>query len=283
MARKGICAICGKGRPLTEEHVPPSGGLNVPGVVMHTVQDWLARDASGAMPNGVPQPEGTIARTLCKQCNEKTGEWYVPHLNKFVVTGVRLMADMPPSRVADENPEPVVAGVRLPAVQCLALLKQIVVMILATSGPDFGAAHPTLREFVLNPERTGLPDRYRYFVSFNRGPYMRVTGEQVAIDVGTGAVTRVCEVAYFPFAYLMTIDAEPEFSLGEITSFKDVPFGEPRDTELMMLVGFAHTPLPGDYRSSAAIEADRRRNRAAVESGESRKLTPTRSAPRSTP
>ena len=79
---KGICTLCGKGGPLSFEHVPPEGGLNVRGVVMHTFDDWMARESfDGPLPNGRPQPEGTGLIALCRGpggCNEFLGSAYGP-------------------------------------------------------------------------------------------------------------------------------------------------------------------------------------------------------------
>ena len=188
----------------------------------------------------------------------------MPHFNHFVHAGLQLVQDLPgaPDRF-DDDPVARGAQVRVFEVRRLAVLKQIVTMMLAVSPwPEFGKAHPALSAFVLNRDQTGLPDRYRFFLSLNLGPLSRSLGLSLHIDLRTGASTPVSEVVYFPFAYLMTIDAPvldaPLWSsLGEITGFANVPYEDTADVALALPIGFAHTPYPGDYRSAAAMRQER--------------------------
>jgi hypothetical protein len=47
----------------------------------------------------------------------------------------------------------------------LRFIKQIVTMLLAVSPIDFSQENPALGDFVLDRERTGLPDDYRFYLA----------------------------------------------------------------------------------------------------------------------
>jgi hypothetical protein len=257
--RKGICVLCGKGTPLTFEHVPARSSFNVPNVIEYRLDDWLQRDSAGRMPGGYIQPKGTGAEVFCKPCNEFTGSKYVPYFSQFVDAGRQCVGALADRVLAfNDDPEVRVAHATLFEVRRLAVLKQIVTMVLAVNSPELAAANPALRRFVLDRDRVGLAARYRFYVSLNFGPMIsRSSGVGFELDVRTGLATVITEVLYVPFAYLMTIDAPvvaPKWSkLAEITAFANVPYDDVADVDLSLPIGFAHTALPGDYRSSAAI------------------------------
>lgn len=145
----------------------------------------------------------------------------------------------------------------------LRLVKQIIAMLLATSPHDFSAKNPELGDFVLDKERTGLDPRYQLYLALHAGPNARSTGVAGRINTDTGRTDMLIEVAFPPFAYVMTIDSEPEaIPTANITSFVDIGYKQMADLDLGMLIGFGHTPLPAD-RTKAMIGRDREQNTAA--------------------
>lgn len=102
----------------------------------------------------------------------------------------------------------------------------------------------------------GLPERYDFFLSFFRGPLGRTVGLSARFD-GTGT-SLLTEITYPPFSYLMTIDTQkPILPAGNISHFANYAYDEMATIRLNMVVGFGHTPFPGDFRSMADIKADR--------------------------
>jgi hypothetical protein len=137
-------------------------------------------------------------------------------------------------------------------------------MLLATSPPHLTLDHPDLGDFVLERTRTGLPDRYRFYLSLFAGPNARSTGVAVRFSESRSRIDTLVEVAFPPYAYVMTIDSEPEaIETCDITEMANVGYNQRADLELDLLIGFGHTPYPADYRTKAMVERDRERNEAS--------------------
>lgn len=260
---KGLCSICGKGGKLSFEHIPPKAAYNEAGVELYGIDDWLKRE-DGELSGGVPQPQGTGLYTICKSCNELSGRHYVPEFAKLVHAGIQLHVQLS-ERWGDDDPdghlEPRVATVGIQAVRPLLVVKEIVAMLLAVNGPAFGTRNRALVDFVLDPNTRGLPDRYRLFLSLFSGPLARFAG--LSFVASPGRTSWLTEVAYPPFAYLLTLDSPPELPVGDITAWVDAERTETRDLTLDLLIAFGHTPLPADYRSRARVEQEVAQNRSA--------------------
>ena len=139
-------------------------------------------------------------------------------------------------------------------------LKQVVTMLLAMSSPEFGELHPDLRAFAQDAEWVGLPDRYQFYLTLYAGPIVRFVGAAGLMrNVGIGPIETsfVTELAYPPFAYVLSIDeATPVLETGNISGFADLKIEQTATVELQLITGYGHTVLPLDYRSRAAVEAE---------------------------
>ena len=153
-----------------------------------------------------------------------------------------------------------------------ALLKQIVTMMLALSPPGFAFHHENLalRDFAQDPDWTGLPDRFQFYLALFVGPHVRLNGGAALAVLGEGGAgaTFGLELASPPFAYVMTVDeAAPPLAAGNISRFGELRSDQTAETvEMDILVGFGHTPFPFDFRSLAAVDkcrADSLRRSAA--------------------
>lgn len=256
----GPCRICGQAIPLTFEHTPPEAAFNDQRARLYGLDEWLARAESGSMRGGRQQQRGVGANTLCAICNNNTGSWYVPELVRWAQMGVSALRELPPAGQEDNDPNRKGALVRFQRVYPLRFLKQVVVMLLAVNRP--GRMHEELAPFVLDKHRTGVPDRYKFYLSLVRGRIMRAVGLAARARLGSGEVDLFTELAYSPFAYLMTVDTpRAVLPVGNITNFATWGYGDLCDVELPMVVGFVHTPFPTDYRSQAAVKADAAVNR----------------------
>jgi hypothetical protein len=85
------CRICGEVTRLSFEHVPPKGTGNTGRVEMLGIEAWLAREDHGAEVRGEISQRGSGAYSLCRDCNSRAGELYVPEFKKLHGTGIQAL------------------------------------------------------------------------------------------------------------------------------------------------------------------------------------------------
>jgi hypothetical protein len=264
------CRICRREEAkLSYEHVPPRAAFNDEPTTVYGFDDWLNRGEDGALPGGRIEQRGAGGHTLCERCNNNTGSWYGTELKRAANTGATLL-EQTPLKELDGLLEHRWAQVKLKQSEMgphpLRFIKQIVAMLLATSPPELTLKHPELGDFVLDRTRTGLSDRYRFYLALYAGPWARSTGVVPALDMDRNRRDTFVEVAWPPYAYVMTIDSAPEaVPTVDITPMVDVGYNQRADIELELLVAFGHTAIPIDYRTSAMIERDHAVNEAGAD------------------
>jgi hypothetical protein len=254
---KGICAICGRGGKLTFEHVPPRAAGNDEPATSYRIEDWLARDLeTGEMPGGYPQAKGTGVVSICRACNEHSGALYVPEFAKFMHTGISIMRQLGEAKIHEADRSLSWKGVEIgiEKMRGLPIAKQIVASLLALNAPEFAEKNPDLVKFVLDSSSKGLPPKYRLYICLFAGPLARFAGLSVEVNIETGKAILMTELAYPPYAFLLTIDSEAPLPMGELTPWMNRDLDERRDERLALVLGFGHTALPGDYRTKAMVE-----------------------------
>lgn len=191
------CRVCGMEVELTFEHLPPKSAFNARRAEMFGMEQWLNRSLDTGRPEGRGkiQQRGSGATTLCATCNNNTGAWYVPDFAKWCWTGAGINARGPSDDELNADPRETWTGVKLFDVRPARFLKQIVTMFLSIAPTGFAFNdNLDLVEFVQDPERVGLPDRYQFYLSLYRGPYARfvgVTGRAQRRDRPVGGLPRV--------------------------------------------------------------------------------------------
>jgi hypothetical protein len=258
-----ICRICRTtSGALSYEHVPPRSSFNDERVTVHGMENWLAREDGEPWPGGRIEQRGAGDRTLCERCNNNTGSWYGNELALATRAAARLLREAPLAKF-DASTEPGYAQIRIKQTPTsphpLRFIKQVVTMILATSPPELPLNHPELGDFVADRERTGLLDRFQFYLTLFAGPIARSTGVVTRYDGTRERFDTFVEVAFPPFAYVMAIGSEPDaIETCNITGFVDVGYNARADLELDLLIGFGHTPVPADYRTQAMLDEQRR-------------------------
>jgi hypothetical protein len=84
-----ICNLCRGCKPMTWDHVPPQGGINVSRVEMETMLSAMAGNRTRPMLR--ESQNGVKYRTICKECNEYLGLFYDPTLNGFAKDVARYL------------------------------------------------------------------------------------------------------------------------------------------------------------------------------------------------
>jgi hypothetical protein len=264
--QSNICRVCRREHAkLSFEHVPPRAAFNNEATTVYGLDDWLHRDEDGKLSGGRIAQRGAGDETLCEDCNNKTASWYGTELKRAANSGARILRESPLDeldasleyrwadidfRQSETGPHP------------LRLIKQIVTMLLATSPIGFSMANPDLGDFVLDRERTGLPERFQFYLGLFAGPHARSTGFAAVLGVERNRVDGLVEVAFPPLAYVMTVDSPDDTAIptSNITAFVNIGYNQRADVNVELLIGFGHTPWPADYRTTAMIERDRTLN-----------------------
>jgi hypothetical protein len=267
MAKKqrfGICRVCRTPNvKLTFEHVPPRSSFNDIPAETFGLMDYLKTEDHDLTGGRIAQ-RGSGEWSLCKQCNEKTGTWYVRELGRATRAAARVLNQLPLDEL-DGNPEQEVVRVKFTGVgrrpRPLLLVKQMITMLLAISPAELSLANPELGDFVLDRECSGLSDRYQLYLALFAGPLARTVGGSSRINVFTGQVDVFSEIAYPPFAYVLTIDSPPgALRVGNVSPFAALKPQQEADIEIDLIVGFGHTLDFLNYQSKASVERNRARN-----------------------
>jgi hypothetical protein len=259
------CRVCGAVTKLSFEHVPPKGVGNSGRVELLGIEDWLRREERGATVKGAISQKGSGAYSLCRDCNSRAGNLYVPELQKLHGSGLEAFRQL--DRAALDKAD--TAGymeIKAQGVKPGRLTKQIATMLLAISPGSFAAANPELTEYAREPEKVGLSPRYQFYLVLYAGPIARYNGGSIAAHLGgdgSFSAIPVWELAYPPFAYVMTIDEDaPPLEAGNISGFVGVGIDQVAEVTMTLKVGFGHTVFPLDFRTKAVADRERAESEA---------------------
>lgn len=244
----GRCHLCGEEGELSFEHVPPKKAFNEYPVVLQAIEEWIAREESAPL-RGTIQQRGFGAYTLCASCNNRTGSWYAPEIVKWARRAIEILEN----RKGDEE----VMALSVPDAFPLRFIKQVVTMIFSANGPEFARAAADLARFVLSKDDMGLPDQYRFYLSFYLGPAVRSVGIAGILHIENRKINVVSEVACPPFSYVMGLEEHQPQGLPEITHFSRFGYDEQRPVSLELPIGSGYTPFPLDFRTKERLSRDR--------------------------
>lgn len=237
----GICRICGLERELTYEHVPPRCAFNDQRARMYSLEQWVVLQ-SGGPARYRDQQRGSGYVTLCSECNNRRGgAWNAREFCKWTKMARGLIRRFPSGRRVES------ATFRTHSLEPLPFSKQIVSMILALNLPTFGTTYPALREFVLDRDRTSLPDDHHVYLSLCDLGFARWVGQYAfmgqTLDGNIESVA-ASELSYFPFTYVLAIGARLQHgALTDITAFTRRRRGEVLDDEMTLAVNGSFLPF----------------------------------------
>lgn len=241
----GTCHICLQEGELTFEHVPPRSAFNNSRV--QVVQgDAALQLPPGEIWGGYYQQQGSGAYTLCAKCNNDTGSWYAAaFVHWCTVGGEALKEPQGPPKFTVTNFYP------------LRTAKQILAMFCSLRGPELVQAYPDIKKFLLDKERSGMPDGLRIFVHHALGRVSRQVGFAVKIDLNTGEATPMTELVFPPFGYLLMYGEEPPEprAVVEITNFAGYRYSDCGEVDMTLPLVPTVSPFPADYRTKEELEA----------------------------
>lgn len=220
--RVDICNICREMKPLSWDHVPPKGGINLTSVEVRNFYEFLSK---GEAKRWVSQ-NGVKYRTVCSECNSKIGSEFDPALNYLNRTLINILQPTAPTWV--KNPVKI-------KVKPVRVMKAILGHILAAKFHIDEVVTDREIAAVLFNEDKSIPDNVHIFYWFY--PYdATVILRDFAIPVVPGDFSNCTfaqMVKYFPLAFIVT-DC-PEFrGLNSLSKFRNLGIDDEVELEVFI-------------------------------------------------
>ena len=249
------CHICRKIEELTNEHVPPRSAFNSQRSILYGSKEVLNVITSDSFPwdfssqKGTQKQSGIGFKKLCATCNNNTGSWYGPGFVDFIIQGIKaVISNQTKNRI----------NIKFKDIYPLKIMKQIVCMFLAINRPELAERNIGLREFALDKQKKGLPDKYKFYIYGFKGKLIKYVGLGSIIK-NTKILSRdnirfVSEIAAMSSGYVMEIDPKKEDLLVDITHFSDYKFSQKIDLDIELPLLECNSVYPLDYRSQKEIK-----------------------------
>jgi hypothetical protein len=208
--RIGNCNMCGKVAPLTWDHVPPQGGIELTTVQMQSVYQFLTGTTQGF--NVLESQNGVKFRTICQQCNETMGSKYDTVINSFAITVgryLKTLLTLPTVLSHSTRPAALIRGI-------------LGHLVAAKVQPDQVPFDKIVARLVLDESKPIPDDIFIYYWLY---PYdCTLTIRDIFITylpLGVQGYFHCHLIKYFPIAYLVT--DRPYFQpLAELTKYRDL-------------------------------------------------------------
>lgn len=209
--RIGLCNLCQKERPLTWDHVPPEGGIELQPVEIDRVASELISGLALEKPE--VSHDGLKFRTLCSGCNSLLGNRYDPALNQFAITVGRFL------KSSLEFPKVIQVETR-PTAVARAVLGHLLAARLSTVDAFYD---PDIRTLVFDSEAP-IPDSLSVFYWVH--PYaQQIVFRDALMPAKRGDFSkfqRIGILKYFPLGFLITDISEYE-GLDALTYWRNEP------------------------------------------------------------
>lgn len=193
MAKKvvGVCCICGKERELTFEHIPPKAAFNYFNLKLYDLWGYLLHNNT----KYTQFQKGAGHYSLCKSCNNRTGEWYGAAYAEFASQGMRYYKQKAQGLLS------------LPyVIYPLRVLKQVVSCFASANGSLWCQRNPSIKRFLLDPEERHFPDNIDIRMYMQSNGRSKITGVSWQTNSFTGEGFIGGEIAYTPFSFICVID-----------------------------------------------------------------------------
>lgn len=209
--RVGPCNMCGKTGPLTWDHVPPQGGIDLQPVEIDRAVAALV--SSLALDRPEISNDGLKYRTLCGDCNSLLGSQYDTALNELALTVgsfLKTPLELPPILHVDARPTAIAR----------AVLGHLLAARLSSVDAFFD---PVIRKLVFDPV---LPIPGELHIFYWIHPYaQQVVLRDCLMPLKRGRYSefqRFGVLKYFPIGYLVTTAPEYE-GLEALTLWRNEP------------------------------------------------------------
>ncbi len=228
MSKKmGICHLCGKYAELTFEHVPPKSANNKDRAKLITGREIfdVKKLKSGKKLRYINQQQGAGNYTLCRECNNNTGDWYASEYIKFAnEIGYILTNEIDTNKAKG-------IGLDSNKLYFQRIIKQILCMFLSTIQPEYAMELKDIREYVLRKENAKFNDnKYRismYLLKKYEISHSGIMGLLIK-ENGQTIIRKVAIMNLYPIGFILEI-APPEKKIDDttdITKFTTLKYDE---------------------------------------------------------
>jgi hypothetical protein len=252
----GVCRICSKKTELTFEHIPPQNAFNnfsakaINGEEILKVmseQDKMPWDLNGLRYE--QKQRGMGLYSLCSDCNNSTGHFYVPEYLKFANTIDMFYSQHKINK--NENFHFYVKDI------CpLRFAKQILSMFCSTDC-TLSKIYPEITELILNKNKKGIDTlKFRLGMFLIKDRRIAYTGLNVIGNIN-GKLRVVSSIDAYPFGFTLDtkLQTTTEYKELDITSFlNDYEYTDVVEMEFSIPVHERNIMFPTDYRSKEEIE-----------------------------
>jgi len=218
--QEGYCHICGKYGELSFEHIPPETALNKNKAIVYTGDDVIKR-YKGEKSRYINQQQGMGKYTLCENCNNITGSWYVP-------TYSDVAKDVARSLYGKQLEHGDVIEFSFKKTPVLAFAKQVITMFCSLL-PVEEVKRLGFDTFLLDKESNhidkSLFDLRMYLTPLNVGQLM-IGPTSVIHKTETGFDTTIaCDLGVYPFGFILNLTPEIPVEYGtSIMNFFDAEY-----------------------------------------------------------
>jgi len=244
--QQGVCAICGKVRVLTEEHVPPKCAYNRHSILLKHINRDETVSRGEVRWRTTASRDGRYIVGLCRKCNSRTGSWYGTDYAEFAKAGAES------SIPSGERGYLVFSG--RPA----AVAKEGLVCLCTTSGPGVAEGCKELRRLILSNHYRGRPGHLRLWIYLRATVGGHQTGVAGGIDTAVGETRVVSEFSHWPLGWVISWDDQAIAELCEVTHWLEMEYKRRTTVTVNVPRLWKPTAYPLDYRTPEQFDRDRR-------------------------
>lgn len=242
---EGNCWLCGEYRVLTLEHIPPRSAFNDHDILLQSI-DKLTEKVGYVIWQG-EMTHGWTVRSLCAECNNKTGSKYGNHYAHFI-KDVAEQVDK-----ADEH-----ATISVIVNRPLSILKQVMQTFVSANGQHFTKTHPWLRKFLRNSRNQDFPHDWFVYVFALKETSGRKTGVGGFYDLSQKRMCVVSEFTFWPIGTILAFQPMDHYRLAPIHHYAKYAYTESKAGLILNLpVNAASSAYPVDFRTKDEIMKQR--------------------------
>jgi len=215
---KNLCALCGKLDVLSFEHLPPQCAFNNKPILAQGHNE-LVEEQNPMFGKYRRSQRGYGKYSLCKSCNNNTGNWYVKDFCQFVEQGMVSLKNNTSQWVCESNL----------LIKPQNVIKQILLMFTVADASGVIANLSGVREYLLERSSIRFPRGIRIYLYSNVSVSKRMIGHCIAYHPLHG-ICQWGEINFKPFGYFFTYDSPPPYCelMADVTGFSESTYDHER-------------------------------------------------------